>query len=265
MIVFSRPSGHFCSDVGFLFFKAERTVIMLGYIHSFESMGLVDGPGIRSVVFMQGCPMRCIYCHNPDTWEIGNANTVSPDDILKKLLRFKVYYGSDGGVTFSGGEPLTQPTFLAECLRLCKDNGINTCLDTSGCGRGDYDEILKYTDLILYDVKHYDPDMYHSITSQSIEHTLLFLESAQEAEIPLWIRHVVVPGITDSTEHFEKLEEYIKTIKNVKRVELLPYHNLGESKYAAMGLNYRLKGLQPINNNNNINIWNDRLNKNCLS
>ncbi len=260
----SRPSGHLRSDVGFFSSRNRKDTVMLGYIHSFESMGLVDGPGIRSVVFMQGCPMRCIYCHNPDTWKTGEANTMSPEDILKKLLRFKVYYGNDGGVTFSGGEPLAQPQFLAQCLKLCKSNGINTCLDTSGCGNGDYDEILKYTDLILYDVKHYDSVMYRTITSQPIERTLLFLDSAQRLGIPLWIRHVVVPEITDSIEHFEKLEAYIRTLKNVKRVELLPYHNLGESKYAAMGIEYKLKGLQPTKNEN-INIWNDRLNKNCLS
>ena len=237
---------------------------MLGYIHSFESMGLVDGPGIRSVVFMQGCPMRCLYCHNPDTWEAKSTTALSPDDIVKKLLRFKSYYGQDGGVTFSGGEPLTQPEFLALCLRLCHENGINTCLDTSGCGMDEYDDILENTDLILYDVKHYDPEKYREITAQPIERTQKFLDSAQRMNVPLWIRHVVVPGLTDSEEHFRALEEYLKTLKYVKRIELLPYHTLGVEKYKAMGIKYRLEGVRPMKPEE-VKIWNDRLNKNCLS
>ncbi len=237
---------------------------MLGYIHSFESMGLVDGPGIRSVVFMQGCPMRCLYCHNPDTWEFAKGKPTSADDIVKKLLRFKAYYGDDGGITFSGGEPLMQPEFLAECLRKCKENGINTVIDTSGCGKGDYDEILNYTDLILYDVKHYKKDEYHSLTSQDIETTTTFLHKAEEKGIPLWIRHVVVPNLTDSDEHFTGLEEYLKNINNIKKIELLPYHTLGEAKYAAMGLKYRLAGTPPMQSEK-VRIWNDRLQRNCLN
>lgn len=237
---------------------------MLGYIHSFESMGLVDGPGIRSVVFMQGCPMRCLYCHNPDTWEMCKGQCVSVDEIVNKLLRFKSYYGEDGGVTFSGGEPLSQPEFLAECLKKCKENGIHTVLDTSGCGNGEYNEILSYTDLILYDVKHFSPDSYTSLTSQDISITRKFISDAMDKNIPLWIRHVVVPGTTDSDEHLLGLEKYISTLKNVKKIELLPYHTLGESKYAAMGIKYRLAGTHPMESEK-VKIWNDRLNKSCLS
>ena len=203
----------------------------MGRIHSWESMGLVDGPGIRTVVFLQGCRLRCRYCHNPDTWE---------------LMRFKPYYGTDGGVTFSGGEPLLQKEFLTEVLALCKSRGIHTCLDTAGAGCGGYGEILKNTDLVLLDVKHYTPEGYKAITGQSMDAYAEFLETVQSMEIPLWIRHVVVPGLTDGEDHLAGLAEYIKGIRNVKRVELLPYHVLGVPKYHAMGIPYPLEGVPPM-------------------
>lgn len=140
-----------------------------GYIHSIESMGLVDGPGIRTVVFFQGCRLRCRYCHNPDTWAMrsGKEQIFTPEQLVNKLLRFKPYFGDNGGVTFSGGEPLLQKDFLCEVLRLCKHAGIHTCIDTAGCGCGGYEEILAHTDLVLLDIKHFSLDGYHSITGQS--------------------------------------------------------------------------------------------------
>lgn len=219
----------------------------MGRIHSWESMGLVDGPGIRTVVFLQGCRLRCRYCHNPDTWELcGKGTLESPEETADRLMRFKPYYGTDGGVTFSGGEPLLQKEFLTEVLALCKSRGIHTCLDTAGAGCGGYEEILKNTDLVLLDVKHYTPEGYKAITGQSMDAYAEFLETVQSMEIPLWIRHVVVPGLTDGEDHLAGLAEYIKGIRNVKRVELLPYHVLGVPKYHAMGIPYPLEGVPPM-------------------
>lgn len=215
-----------------------------GHIHSWESMGLVDGPGVRTVIFLQGCSLRCRYCHNPDTWENG-GETETPQEILERLRHFKDYYGEDGGVTFSGGEPLLQRDFLIEVLALCKEEGIHTCLDTAGCGVGGYRDILKNTDLVLFDVKHFDPDAYKSLTGRDIAESLVFLDEVQQAGVPLWIRHVVVPGLTDGEEHLEALKEYILTLKNVQKVELLPYHKLGVHKYHALNIPYSLEGVEP--------------------
>lgn len=219
----------------------------MGRIHSWESMGLVDGPGIRTVIFLQGCRLRCRYCHNPDTWELCGKGTLEPpEEIADRLMRFKPYYGADGGVTFSGGEPLLQKEFLTEVLALCKSRGIHTCLDTAGAGCGGYREILKNTDLVLLDVKHYTPEGYKAVTGQSMDAYAEFLETVQSMEIPLWLRHVAVPGLTDGESHLAGLAEYIKGIRNVKRVELLPYHVLGVPKYHAMGIPYSLEGVPPM-------------------
>ena len=216
-----------------------------GHIHSWESMGLVDGPGVRTVIFLQGCMLRCRYCHNPDTWSTHGGTIETPQEILARLKRFKDYYGEDGGVTFSGGEPLLQPDFLIEVLSACKKEGIHTCLDTAGCGIGQYREILTNTDLVLFDIKHFDPDAYRALTGRDIAESLVFLNEAQKQNIPLWIRHVVVPGLTDTEAHFEALTRYILTLKNVQKVELLPYHKLGVHKYHTMGIPYSLEGVEP--------------------
>lgn len=220
----------------------------LGKIHSWESMGLVDGPGIRTVLFLQGCHLRCQYCHNPDTWNLSGIvpETLTAEEVVKRLLRFRTYYGSDGGVTFSGGEPLLQKEFLIDVLQQCHQAGIHTCLDTAGCGIGGYKEILKHTDLVLFDIKHYTEEGYHQITGHSPEESLKFLETVQAMNVPLWIRHVVVPGLTDCPEHLDGLRKYIHTIKGVKKVELLPYHILGVSKYHTMKIPYPLEGVPPM-------------------
>ena len=166
----------------------------MGRVHSIESMGLVDGPGIRTVVFLQGCNLRCQYCHNPDTWDIYGGNEMSADEVINKIKRFKPYFKNNGGVTFSGGEPLMQPEFLLELLKKCEELDIHTCIDTAGYGKGEYDDILKYTDLILYDIKHEDYDKYNIVTRRKQDETLKFIEKVQEYNIPIWIRHVVVPG-----------------------------------------------------------------------
>lgn len=217
-----------------------------GCIHSIESMGLVDGPGIRTVVFMQGCNLRCCYCHNPDTWAMRESIQMTPEELMKKLLRFQPYYGSEGGVTFSGGEPLLQKEFLLEMLKLCRDAGIHTCIDTAGCGEGDYEDILKLTDLVLLDIKHYTKEGYKMITHRDMDEVLRFVDILQKMGTPLWIRHVVVPGMTDDREHLLGLRAYLKQLDNIQRVELLPYHVLGVSKYQQLGIPYSLEGVEPM-------------------
>ena len=221
-----------------------------GKIHSVESMGLVDGPGIRVVVFMQGCALRCLYCHNPDTWTLdGNKDALdfTPEELVNKISRFRSYFEkSGGGVTFSGGDPLKQPEFLKETLKLCKEAGIHTTLDTSGVGFGDYEEILKYTDLVLYDVKHLTREGYKDMTGIEIDETQKFLEACKKMGTKMWIRQVVVPGKTDSEEYIRELGKFVKTLNNVEKVELLPYHLLGVSKYETLGIKYRLEGLEAM-------------------
>lgn len=221
--------------------------MITGKIHSVESMGLVDGPGIRVVVFMQGCALRCKFCHNPDTWTPNGGEEFTPEELVKKIERFKPYFErSGGGVTFSGGDPLRQPEFLLETLKLCKAKGINTCLDTSGYGFGDYDEILKYTDLVLFDIKHFTREGYKNVTLMEIDESLKFLEAMKRNNTKMWIRHVVVPGLTDGEEHLRQLKEVIDTIPNVEKVELLPYHLLGVNKYETLGFKYPLDGVEAM-------------------
>jgi len=221
--------------------------MLKGRVHSIESMGLVDGPGVRTVVFLQGCKLRCSYCHNPDTWAMDGGTEYTPEELLRKIMRFKPYFErSGGGVTFSGGDPLLQPEFLLEMLKLCKGKGIHVALDTAGYGFGEYDEILEYTDLVLLDIKHVDDIGYKNLTGKSKHGLDQFLEALERSNTKVWIRHVVVPGITDSEEHIEKLKEIIKTIKNVEKVELLPYHTLGVQKYEKLGIPYRLENVEPM-------------------
>ena len=218
-----------------------------GKIHSVETMGLVDGPGIRVVVFFQGCALRCKFCHNPDTWSPNGGEEYTPEQLVSKIEKFKSYFAaSGGGVTFSGGDPLRQPEFLLEVLKLCKERNIHTCLDTSGYGFRDYDEILKYTDLVLYDVKHYTREGYKNVTLMDIDESLKFLEAMKSNNTKMWIRHVVVPGITDGEQHMKELKEYVDKIPNVEKVELLPYHLLGINKYEIMKIKYPLDGVDAM-------------------
>lgn len=220
---------------------------MIGNIDSIETMGLVDGPGIRFVVFMQGCKLRCLYCHNPETWDIKEAKIqITPKKLVEKILRYVPYYEDEGGVTFSGGEPLLQSEFLLETLKLCKENNIHTCIDTAGVGNGNYEEILKYVDLVLMDIKAVDPTEYQYITSKKIEESLKFLDVCQRMNKKMWIRQVIVPGINDDEEHILKLKKFIQKLKNIERVELLPYHLYGVEKYKKMNIPYRLKGVEAM-------------------
>lgn len=213
-----------------------------GNIDSFETMGLVDGPGVRFVVFMQGCPLRCAYCHNPETWSDKKKIEMTAEELVKKILKYKPYFGDDGGVTFSGGEPLKQPKFLLEALKECKKHGLHTCLDTSGFGEN-YEEILDYVDLVILDVKAIVPEKYKSLTGQAMDKYNKFLETCQAKNKKLWLRQVIVPGYNDTKEDVLKLKDYIKNIKNVERVELLPYHSMAKEKYKNLGIKYRLENV----------------------
>lgn len=213
-----------------------------GNIDSFETMGLVDGPGVRFVVFMQGCPLRCAYCHNPETWSDKKKIEMTAEELVKKILKYKPYFGDDGGVTFSGGEPLKQPKFLLEALKECKIHDLHTCLDTSGFGEN-YEEILDYVDLVILDVKAIVPEKYKSLTGQVMDKYNKFLETCQAKNKKLWLRQVIVPGYNDTKEDVLKLKEYIKNIKNVERVELLPYHSMAKEKYKNLGIKYRLENV----------------------
>ncbi len=218
----------------------------MGRINSIETMGALDGPGIRTIVFFQGCRLRCAYCHNPDMWQTGGGYEISAADLVKIIARYKPYYGELGGVTFSGGDPLMQPSFLLECLKESKARGIHTTLDTAGAGFGDYDEILDYTDLVILDIKHEDPEEYQKLTGCSMDRYLDFKKAIMKKNIPIWIKHVVVPGLTDSMEHIEKLKEEIFSFNNIKKVELLPYHTMGVSKYETLGISYALEGVEEM-------------------
>lgn len=207
-------------------------------------MGLVDGPGIRNIVFLQGCSLRCAYCHNPDTWSMDSEIEIEPKELMKKIIKFKPYFiRSKGGVTFSGGEPLMQPEFLIEILKLCKQNKIHTAIDTAGFGIGSYLEILENVDLVILDIKHSTNEGYIKLTGRDNLEFKKFLAAVQTLNKKLWIRHVVVPGITDSAEHIKKLAETINGIKNVEKIELLPYHTMGAAKYQWLNIPYKLAGI----------------------
>lgn len=214
---------------------------MTGKINSIESMGLVDGPGVRFVIFMQGCPLRCKFCHNPETWLLNDkADEYTPEELIKKILNYKPYFKHNGGVTFSGGEPLMQKEFLLECLKLCKKENIHTCIDTAG-SIPDCNEILKYTDLVMFDIKGTNKDNYKNMTGANIDTSLEFLNLCQEMNKKLWIRVVIVPGINDTKEYVSELISFIKPLKNIEKIEFLPYHTLGVHKYEDLKLNYSLK------------------------
>lgn len=221
---------------------------MQGRIHSLESFGTVDGPGIRFVVFLQGCPLRCLYCHNPDTWDAtgGSKHVYSPEELLDEVLRYKSFIAK-GGVTVTGGEPLMQSEFVREFFLLCKDKGIHTALDTSGAiATKAAFEALDVTDLVLLDIKSIDAKQHVELTGAKMNNTLKCLEYLEERNIPTWIRHVLVPGWTDNDALLYKLADFLSPYRCIEKVELLPYHDMGTRKYEQMGLNYPLKGVAPL-------------------
>lgn len=212
---------------------------MKGSVDSIETMGLVDGPGIRTVVFLSGCHLRCKYCHNPEMWDKRKNNHTS-DELVEKIIRNKPYFKDEGGVTFSGGEPLLQHEFLLDCCKKLKKEGIHIALDTAGIGNGNYEEILKYVDLVLLDVKHITKEGFKDITRRDyLDKYFEFLKVLNKSNKDVWIRQVIVPGIMDNEEYMDGLRDFIKNnIKNVKRIEFLPFHRLGREKYIKLNLPY---------------------------
>ena len=219
----------------------------LGNVASFETMGLVDGPGVRFVVFMQGCPLRCAYCHNPEMWNKNEEKTiVSPQELLAKVKRFASYFGKEGGVTVSGGEPLMQAEFVAEFFKLCKKENIHTCLDTSGVGDG-YEELLDYCDLVILDVKELDEQKYEQLVRADICSFNKFLKCCQEKNVKMWIRQVIVPNYNDNEESVLQLKAFANGLRNVEKIELLPYHDMAKKKYEVLGIPYRLQETPNMN------------------
>lgn len=214
--------------------------MITGSVNSIETMGLVDGPGIRTVVFLNSCFLRCKYCHNPETWKMGKKN-MTVDDVVKKVLRSKPYFKNNGGVTFSGGEPLLQDEFLLECCKRLKEEGIHIALDTAGYTTNDVEEILKYVDLVLLDIKHTSKDGFKALTGGNKDIQDKFIKQLNKSGKKVWIRQVIVPGIMDNEKYLESLVKTIKTIKNVERIDFLPYHKLGREKYIKMNINYPLE------------------------
>lgn len=234
---------------------------IIGNIHSYESFGTVDGPGIRFVVFLQGCPLRCKYCHNPDTWSITDSKIQeSPREVFEKVKRYKKYFGKKGGLTITGGEPLLQLDFVLELFKLCKEENIHTALDTSGyIFNNKVKKILEYTDLILLDIKSIDEEVYKSLTGVELTNTLEFAQYLNKINKKTWIRHVVVPEITDNDNLLTRLSDYISKLNNIENIEVLPYHKLGVFKYKELGLNYILDGIEELSKErleNAINILN---------
>lgn len=223
-----------------------------GYIHSLESFGSVDGPGVRYVIFMSGCAMRCQFCHNPDTWNMQTGTPYTADELLKQAKKYRAYWGSKGGITVSGGEPLLQIDFLTELFRKAKAEGIHTTLDTSGNPFtreepffGKFQELMKYTDLIMLDIKHIDNEQHQILTGCTNKNILDLAEYLSEIQKPAWIRHVLVPERSDDDEYLVKLDAFIQTLNNVEKVEVLPYHTLGTFKWRELGMEYPLEGVEP--------------------
>ena len=225
---------------------------MNGFVHSTESFGTVDGPGVRFVVFLQGCPMRCQYCHNPDTWKMNTGAVRSAQSLIQEYERNAAFY-KKGGITVTGGEALMQIDFLLELFRLAKQKNIHTCLDTSGVtyrpGESSYneklDELMKVTDLVMLDIKHIDPEGHKALTGHDNAGILAFAKYLEEKNVPVWIRHVVVPGITDDEGQLIRLGSFLGTLSNVKALDVLPYHIMGVTKYEQLNIPYPLDGVPP--------------------
>lgn len=216
---------------------------MKGYLHSVETFGTVDGPGIRYVAFLQGCPLRCAYCHNPDSWQFNTNRQIKAGELVADVLRYRSFLG---GLTLSGGEPLAQPAFAAEVIRLAKAEGLHTAIDTSGAIALDHcREAVDLADLILLDIKHIDPEKCREITGQNNTNALALLEHCEKTGKPVWVRHVVVPGLSDDWEALERLAGYLSGFTCVERIEILPFHKMGEFKWQELGLPYRLGDVAP--------------------
>jgi len=222
---------------------------MMGHIDSIESLGLSDGPGIRTVIFLTGCRLRCKYCHNPEMW-IKGKNNITSKELVDKIIRFKPYYGSSGGVTFSGGEPLLQGEFLIDVCKKLKQEQINIALDTAGVGDSKYySEILDLIDLVILDIKHVTNEGYYKLTGREIKDFYEFLNYLNHSGKKVWLRQVVVPNIQNNKNYMDLLIKFCKKIKNVEKIEFLPYHRLGREKYLKLGINYPLEEVNDMDSN----------------
>lgn len=225
----------------------EKDLRYYAKVHSIESFGTVDGPGIRFVLFLQGCHLQCKYCHNRDTWDINGGEYKSVDEIVEKINRYKNYIiPSGGGVTVTGGEPLIQASFVLELFKKLKENGIHTCVDTSGMFAltDGIKEVLKYTDLVLLDIKHIDDEKCKELVGVSNKKELEFARYLSDNNIKMWIRQVLVPGYTDDRQDLLKLKDFLATLKTIEKVQILPYHNMGKYKWEKLGLEYPLEGVR---------------------
>ena len=221
-----------------------------GRVHSFETFGLVDGPGVRYVAFLQGCNMRCKYCHNPETWTHQGGDEMTPQELFNKMWRYKGYWGKNGGITISGGEPLLQIDFVTEVFRIAKEHNVHTALDTSGQPFSTspeylekFDKLIQYTDLVILDLKEIDAVKHKSLTGFTNSNILEMAKYLSDHNIKMWIRHVLVPGLTDDDEGLKELNTFIKSLKTVDRVEILPYHTLGLMKWEELKMKYPLEGV----------------------
>ena len=231
-----------------------------GAVDSIETFGLVDGPGIRTVVFLSGCKLRCKYCHNPEMWVRGEYNYTA-DVLANRILRDKNYFVRNGGVTFSGGEPILQDKFIIEIAKILKKHNIHIAIDTAGVGNGNYDELLKYVDLVILDIKHIDKDGYLDLTGQSMDESLKFIDSLNKSGKEVWIRQVVVPGNMDNSNYMDRLLEMVLKIKNVTKIEFLPYHKLGSEKYINLGIDNPYMFMPEMNKDKCDKLYNDFMNK----
>lgn len=218
-----------------------------GRLHSVETFGAVDGPGIRTVFFMQGCPARCMYCHNPDSWKLDGGRDVEVEELVHRAKRGSAYYGKEGGVTFSGGEPLLQGEFLLEAIKAIKAEGYHVAIDTSGTYLDEHSEAaIAAADMVLLDIKHVDPVEFEKLTGRSQENLLPLIDIINRLEKPVWIRQVIMPGYNDTEEYIASLNEYLQQIKTIEKVELLGYHAMAVKKYEKLGMEYRLKDMKPM-------------------
>lgn len=234
----------------FCYTASSQEKYMQGYIHSIESFGSVDGPGVRYIIFFAGCPLRCAFCHNPDTWDIKRGSLREARDLIDESLSCRSYWGTKGGITVSGGEPLMQIDFLTELLTIAKQEGINTCIDTAGGPFTEssewfdkFNRLMEVTDLLLMDIKHINTEEHKKLTGVPNENIISMFRYLDKIKKPIWIRHVLVPGISDNDTYLTQTRDFIRTLSNVQRVEILPYHTLGIHKYEDMGIDYRLKGV----------------------
>ena len=234
-----------------MFLRKEHS-LMIGRVHSIESFGTVDGPGIRMVIFLSGCPMRCLYCHNPDTWDPKGGSPMTAEEILDQYEQARPFY-KKGGITVSGGEPLRQIEFLTAFFELARSKGVHTALDTAGqpfrpddaAYLADFDRLMKSTSLVILDLKEIDPEKHRRLTGRDNANILAMARHISDLGVPLWIRHVLVPGLTDDEDGLRKTAEFISSLKTVQRVEVLPYHTLGLFKWQKLGIPYPLPDAVP--------------------